>query len=209
MTYTEVIDTVNNELKLCYPKIEEMGRKFASMVKKTRNYPLVWKTTFSSRHKTTFHVMWVAGKRNDWDKPKFYIFVPFHRLDGINVAFLSQKREATMIFTRHFFERYKERFLDDEESSTTEIIQEFFLNNRNILARRATRNFVKEFDKYEEILKGDPIVVVINDGYCFGEKINGRVMLIRTIIREDMLRPGQKEAFSRMKNIFDRYDDIS
>lgn len=208
MTYKEVVDAIDRELELIVPKIEEAKRRFESLVKKARRYPVERHLQIESRYKTTFHVIFRALKRSSWDNPVLLIYVPFFRSDGMYVAYVSKSRHKTVIFTSHFFTRYRERILGgDTTTPTPEMVKQFLASNFDMLLTEATENFVKKVDRYEQECKGTPFACVMPQGCGFGE-LDGDAVIVRTIISNDMLRDGQDEAFATLRSRLEFYRDL-
>lgn len=199
MTFTEVAQTIFRELNMSKPKIRDIGNHFCSLVKKTRRYPLIRHETFMSRDKTTFHITFTANKRNDWNNPQCFIFVPFHRNDGINVANPDISTGATIFFTKHFIDRYRERVLGEDDMPPVRVAEQFLHRNPGVVIRPSNNEFIRTFDRYEEISQGKSIVGSTREGYCFGDKIAHKVIVIRTFITQEMLHEDQSEIFARLR----------
>ena len=203
MTIPEVAEAVERDLELSVPKVEELSRRFGSMVKKTRRYPLVWRTTMVSRNRTEYKFVYYAKKRNDWNDPRFVAFVPFYLKNGLHVAYLGTKRNHILIFTAHFIQRYKERVLKDAGLSTLAVVEDFALRNTNFVISEADGDLIRTLDRYNGICEGTPVAGVCDEGFCFGELFGRSTVLLRTIITEEMLGDGQVKAFEGLRHVLE------
>lgn len=84
--------------------------------------------------------------------------------------------------TRHFFDRFIERFLK-EEVSKTEAICQFFANNTNFV--------MTPFP-----IQDNPnnLIGIADEVVFFGESISPKILLVKTCITREMLHSGQFDA---------------
>ena len=201
MSYPEAAAAAEREIGTCRKKILDCVGRFGSLVKKSSYrtaFPMEKLYTVTSRDRTDIYVNCVARRRSDWDSPSFHVFVPFHMQRGLFSVALSQRRNI-LIFTDHFFTRYRERILRDDSLSALDVVTLFHRRNSDIVISRDTKAYSRSYAKYET---GElpAIAARCPDGNCFGEFADRRTIVIRTIISDEMLRDGQDDAFSRLED---------
>ena len=200
MSIEEIVLKLEGEEEQAQWKILDAVRKLESRVLKTRRFPAVFESQVITREKTTINLCLRANKHSDWKNAHVTLYTKFHLQNGLNVIALASKRGGDVVFyTKHFLERYRERVLKDMEMPPAKMVSELIRRNYDLLWQYSNENFVRKLEKYQEECQGDPIVCVINDGYCFGEMLRGRIIVMRTVITEEMLRERQDEAFAHLR----------
>ena len=201
MSIEEIVLKLEEEEEQAMPKIVEALKKISTRVMKTKRFPVFYETEVVTRHKTVFSVCMTANKHSDWKRSVVTLYTKFYLENGLNIVALVGKRHGNVLFyTKHFLERYRERILKDMDMPPAKMASELIRRNYDMLWRYSTEDFVKKLEKYQEECQGDPVVCVINDGYCFGEVLQGRIIVLRTVISEEMLRERQDEAFAHLRS---------
>ena len=100
----------------------------------------------------------------------------------------------TMIYLSpsHLFQRYGERFLEENFDMTTENLSSFYITNRMVVTSAL------EHWKYKNHL-----FATINDGILLGEKIKENVFFFKTYITYDMLKGKQIDDSNEMRPIIE------
>ena len=116
----------------------------------------------------------------------YYDFMYFHRKEGIHVVIDTSNNPVLghnySIFIPHFFQRYKERFLNGGELNSFELFVEFFSHNQTLSVQEI------HSDKYE-----NSVYMACDQGIVLGSKINNTLYVMKTFITYDMLKGGQVE----------------
>lgn len=201
MSYAEAAAAADREVGTCRKKILDVLTRFGSHVKRLglrTAYPYSRTYTVLSRDRTQVFVTCTATRRSDWDNPHMQIFVPFHMQRGLFCASIPTQKGSVILYTDHFFSRYRERILGDGEMGALDVVKTFFERNADIVLSFDVEKFSNAYAKYEsdEI---PPVAARVAEGNCFGEFLNPKVLLLRTIISDGMLHPGQDAAFGSLE----------
>lgn len=201
MSYAEAAAAADREVGTCQRKIIDTLHRFGSHVKRLgprTAYPYSRTYTVLSRDRTEVFVTCTAYKRSDWDNPHVSIFVPFHMQRGLFCAGIPTRKGSVLVYTDHFFSRYRERILGDGEMRSLDVIKTFFERNTDMVLSFDVQKFSRAYAKYESDAV-PPVAARVADGNCFGEFLNPDVLLLRTILSDDMLHPGQDSAFESLE----------
>ncbi len=198
MTYAEAADAVRRELPMVQAKIDAEIARFRSKVKKTYRFPLMEDREVRSREKTEFHVVLIAHKRSDWKDLNIIIYAVFHHA-GLCSACMTRRGDI-LVFTSHFFDRYRERFCQGEENTTKGFMRMFHVLNHGIATTKDVGDYIREYERYEDKTGGVPqFVGRCAEGNCFGSQDAPSTLVFKTIIPDEMLKAEQIEAFKRLE----------
>ena len=197
MTYPEINETFRREIHSVGPKIQEAARKFGGMVKKSRSGSLRHVFDVSTKDKTILHLIFISKKKSDWDRPGLCIYSTFHHKDGLNAISINGTEGVAFIHNSHFFQRYKERIVEDEELGENDIIRRFMLNNQDLSWHKNTEDYSLAYKKYEKE-EIPQLAARVEEGNCFIEKLGENLFLMKTIISDEMLKNNQRAAFSEL-----------
>lgn len=97
------------------------------------------------------------------DKDKYFIdLCPFYDVYEISVG-----SPISFFYTSHFFNRYRERVLKNENLTMTEVIGCYFSGLTNLNLLDINDNIIKDYkEKYGEL----SFAVLTNEGLCLGER---------------------------------------
>ncbi len=122
------------------------------------------------------------GKKDFKEKGPFYVIYSYFYKDyGLYAfLFLSQKELNMAVYTPHFFDRYRERFLKDPTMDKMKVIERFFTYNglSDIV-------FVKN-EKYQNSFFGR-----CKDGVVLGTRYSDKIIEIKTFLSDDELKDEQ------------------
>ena len=108
------------------------------------------------------------------------------------IAWVTNDFTSIVFFKKHLFERYNQRFVQDEIMFSESLIFDYFKSNMLLCADC----------QHEDGSNG--IVGVVRDGVLFGERLSGSVIIYKTYITVDMLR---KEQMGKYKKVYAMYCD--
>ncbi len=117
-----------------------------------------------------------------------------------------------LVFTSHFLQRYKDRFLEDATLSANEVAARFLTRNNDMRPMTINNRINKHIKKYGEYA-GEGFLV--RDGFCF--KLSGeerkddgsviRISLFTTFMpTADMSKTQQEAIFEECMKEIDEYD---
>ena len=179
---------VKHKLEELYPKYLKLAKKYSHRKERVNFKPVSYKSAKG------FNYVFRCYKRdvNDKDKLKVgcenYIWYVKERgiyaIREIDSASVDGYELIRCIYTPHFFDRYRERFLKDLSIPKLEVIEKFMLSN----------------DKY--MSKGIPSEKYPNsswslckDGLCLCTQINNSLYEGKTFVTFDMAVGGERQEF--------------
>ena len=196
MTYEEVRKHFEEDRQNYPNKIPYFSKKFSSLILHSTSFP-VRKEYFYTTPKTrnTYLFLFEAKKRGEWKTPKYRSVLLFNQKDGkyaiTSVQILNQ--ENFLMFSPHFWGRYRERVLKDQLIPTDDVIRLYFLRNSHFDYIDNSKDFSLAFEKYMAD-RETQYVFRVADGMCFGSAVYHRTVLVKTIVSRDMLYESQLEA---------------
>lgn len=202
------IQEIHAELRKDLPDFSEALRHkykpFGSVVLKSGKYPVFRRYTITtkSRH-NTFHVRLAAYRRSDWKHPAVTVYTIYSRPEGLHCVLLQPDGRQSIVFPPHFFARYRERVVGNENLRSEDLIHHFvsrtcaisFLLMPTQLQDSLVRRGI--FPSDEEV----KFMAFCADGILFGKRM-GPVVLVKTIITPSMLFDDQMEIYLSIR---DRY----
>lgn len=209
MTQSEMIDEVNKDLD---QYLLFKSRKFSNCkyykeaLKHDKPYtfkPVFWK----SKRENNYLITPYSNGKADTRKYKgiclatmLYYYDDHGKLNGIIQSFHTQH----FFITSHFFDRYAERFLDDDTLGKFDVMAKFLRRNEGI-----------GFEPFDHPKHPNSIIGKTNDGVVLGTEENG-ITTLKTFITEDMAKGCEidlaKESESKMKiyekEVVEKFDDL-
>lgn len=198
MSDIEIKASLEKELYSHWNNVVEFKKNFRKLCLKRSIFPYQHIYKFKSKSGNLFYVNFCAEKRSMHDKPIYSISAIYQKTEGYYEAALTLTN-SMVIYPPHFFNRYRERILKSNTSILETIENHIKRNWGNEIAvvneeyKSVLYAFEKE-DKNENI----DIISASTDGYSFGTKKNN-IIIIKTIISEEMLHEDQKEIFKELK----------
>lgn len=207
MTYEELCheyDRIHNEF---YPRVEERLSVGADDYKQIRRYMIKHRTqqnvlgkplTFKVDINSIFYAVPVISDYKTLNRigPGAITFLTYNVGGGLNAIIRGGSNDNQYAFIRpHFFDRYIERFKDDEVSKKKAIV-EFITNN--------TVFIVKPYptEKHPNNMIGS-----INDVIYFCEMPSDNITIIKTCITREQLKSSQSEITQELDDLVDSTEE--
>lgn len=193
MTNNEILELLKDDADFLQHKVDENLKKYKQLIKNSRKKERVYYKPLDYKSAKGFHYMLQFFKRADDEPDKdklgliYYVWfikdrgtyaVTFSRLSLTD----SYAQWHFTIYTPHFFDRYRERFLKDMSISKPEVIYRFIRGNLKMSSTG------KSSDKYP-----NGIWVACNDGLILCNHLNNIHQEAKTFITYDMAGVDQKE----------------
>lgn len=198
MTYEEVVKELAKDEKLLSHKLADAGKKITKRMRTAQNRNAVYYPPIEFKSSRGFN--WVIQFVNyglDFPSKKrlnYHTYAWYNqnkRMYFVDVC--PEASEGDIRFTRytvytsHFVERYKERFLKDSTIKKTDAFHHFILNNNIEIGTKLETTNVKYPDAYWEMC---------DDGLCLCQSINNSIILARTFITWGMAHLDQQQFAS-------------
>ena len=113
-------------------------------------------------------------------------------------------KQAVIIFTPHFFSRYRERILGGEDIHGEELIKRFFKRNQRFAKAEMDERFARAYRKHEND-ESVSYAARVNEGNVFMKIYSGYIILCKTILSDEMLQDEQEMKdfrLERFKDVF-------
>lgn len=197
MTYQDIMQLHENNTHLVTRKIEEGLKFFSKDVSKNlfRREPHFYRPMeFSSPNGLNYVVQFFDGGRDYPTKERtrlvhYFWFVKNRGFYAMNVSRIHQQFKHYNIYTPHFIDRYRQRYLKDLSVSKKEVVLSFLKNNM----KNAMGYFPSE--KYPTCTWEFG-----NDGLCLCNLLNDKMVIeLKTFVTFDMLGIDQKKFAVKAK----------
>lgn len=193
MTLEEIHKELHNDAGNTMKTVGHRAAAFRSVVLKSRTFPVIRHYECSTiGRKNRFFVKLMATKRGDYSNPYMESYCIYSRPEGLYCAILGHVEGFTVIMPPHFFSRYRERVVRDEQISGTDLIHLFMRRYWHFYFANFPTDGREVFDTIEDVLAAEKVdlIGICTDGLVFGERI-GDINLIKTIIPGRMLLKNQ------------------
>ena len=208
MTNEEVLDLLIDDLDFLQHKIDDNLKRYQQMVKNSVKKERVFYQPLNYKSARGFHYMLQFFKRADDDPEKdklgMIYYVWFIKNHGIYAVFLSRlslygyARWRYTVYTPHFFDRYRERFLKDTSISKPDVIYRFIRGNLKMTS------VGHPSEKYPNC-----VWMACSDGLILCNHLNGYNQEAKTFITYEMAGIDQKDfAFTSHKLMLERGVEI-
>jgi hypothetical protein len=146
-----------------------------------KHFPLHFKPTeHISPRKNNYFISFVSTSKKDIKLgPIESDFLYYHRPEGIYAATIDYDCLCITIYSPHFFDRYRERYLKDTSIPKLEVIKEYFKYNSTIRRTRDRR------------LSDNGICGTGMHGAVLGIEESHEIHLFKTFVSFDMLKQDQ------------------
>ena len=208
MTLEEVARQFQGDYSDILAKRKTFQPKFSSLVKRSSRFPVRAQYEYISHtNRNRYIYFYSAEKRGQWNEPHCIVVGIYERPEGTYAVTSTNAGHTFMIYPPHFFARYRERILKDDSIYGDELIKRYFKINDRFTKEPLSEEHTKAYRKYES---DDESVQAARcaEGNIFLEIQSPRVVLIKTIISDEMLFEDQKEAFSRLADQLEDAKDI-
>lgn len=208
MTLEECAEQYRGDLHDILAKRMYFQPKFSSLVKKSRRFPVRAQYEYISHTNHNRYIYsYSAAKRSDWDMPHCHVFGVFDKPEGKHAISSVDGGRVFLVYPPHFFVRYRDRILKDDSIHGLELIKRYFMANDRLVKTELTPAHTKAYRKYESE-DGSVQAAVVAEGNIFLEILSPSIIMIKTIISDEMLFEDQKEAFGEMKDTLELAKDI-
>ena len=208
MTNDEIVELLRDDFVFLQHKINENLKKYKQMVKNSVKKERVYYKPLNYKSAKGFHYMLQFFKRADDEPDKdklgmiYYVwFIKNRGTYAVTLSRLSLYGHAEWhytIYTPHFFDRYRERFLKDMSISKPDVIYRFIRGN---LKMSSSGN---PSEKYP-----NGIWVACCDGLCLCNHLNSINQEAKTFITYDMAGVDQKDfAYNAQQVLLKRGFDL-
>lgn len=201
MTYDEMAAQYMGDLHDLQAKKQTFQAKFSSYVKRSRSrtFPMTAQYDYVSHTNQNHYLFcYTAFRRSDWDKPYCNAICVFEGKGGLYGMVTSNFQKTVIIFTPHFFQRYRERILKDDTLDDVAVLKRYFSRNTRFVLKQMDENFARAYKKYEDD-ESQSWAARVNEGNIFLKTFGNKVMLCKTIISDEMLYENQTAAFGELK----------
>lgn len=193
MTLEEIHKELHNDARNTMKTVDYRASTFRGVVLKSRTFPVIRHYECSTiGRKNRFFVKFMAIKRGDHSNPYMESYCIYSRPEGLYCAILGHVEGFTIIIPPHFFSRYRERVVRNDQISGTDLIHLFVRRYWQFYFANFPADGREVFDEMEDVLAAEKVdrIGVCTDGLVFGERI-GDINLIKTIIPGRMLLKNQ------------------
>lgn len=208
MSNEEILELLEDDVVFLQHKIDENLKRYKQMVKNSVKKERVYYQPLNYKSARGFHYMLQFFKRAndepDKDKLGMLYYVWFIKNSGTyaitfsRLSYHSYAQWHYTIFTPHFFDRYRERFLKDLSISKPDVIYRFIRGN---LKMSSTGH---PSEKYPNC-----IWVACSDGLILCNHLNTINQVAKTFITYDMAGIDQKDfAFTAHQLMLERGVEI-
>ena len=211
MSFQEIAEAMRKdwreELISCYEHCFGMRKKYHRFILKNikpdQFYDLGRREKITNNKNKYIFLFFTHGRKEYKAEGLLRSFrLEYLRKDGIHVAKINvfNTKEVTF-FTPHFFDRYRERFLeknfDVDDWTKEDVIDDYFLHNIGEVSRSQNN------PKYP-----DGIFVTCDNGVILGVDLGEGLWEYRTFISFEMLKGGQIDDSSEEAAILEQIRDL-
>ena len=208
MTLEEIARQYMGDFPNFIAKRRSLQPKFETLVKRSSRYPVTAQYEYISHtNKNRYFFCYSAFKHGDWKAPHCNVVGVFEGEGGKYAVVSANKKQAVIIFTPHFFARYRERILGGEDIHGDDLIKRFFKRNQRFVKAEMDERFARAYRKYEND-ESVSYAARVNEGNVFLKIYCGYIVLCKTILSDEMLRDEQVEAFGELKAQYEELKDI-
>ena len=221
MTLEEIARQYMGDFPNFIAKRHSFQPKFETLVKRSSRYPVTAQYEYISHrypvtaqyeyishtNKNRYFFCYSAFKRSDWKAPHCNVVGVFEGEGGKYAVVSANMKQAVIIFTPHFFARYRERILGGEDIHGDDLIKRFFKRNQRFVKAEMDERFARAYRKYEND-ESVSYAARVNEGNVFLKIYSGYIVLCKTILSDEMLKNDQVEAFGELKSQYEELKDI-
>ena len=180
---------------------DTLKEKLFKEAKRSLRYPFRKLDTYTHpKSKNKYSYLSVVKKRSWWDKPEVTVFCEYEGRRGKEIITIALKRDIMTqqtnlllsVFQAHFFKRYYERFIHNEQSERDKIA--IFLI-RHDSALRLGSNVVSDNERAKDDSEHLDSAWLNLDGLCLGKiyNENRNIIIYKTFVSLSELYPKQLE----------------
>lgn len=209
MTDEEIYNEIKNDFANLREKIRFCEGKFQATLKKAKYFPCAQSYPHTTKErKNKFIITYTARNIGDKNRPLISVHCRFRDKYGEASASINWQLGIVIIYTNHFFVRYRERVLKDISKSMDETIESFFDVEWSSFGIRITQELEDVYHCFEGHFSDDKVDVLFfpEKGYAFGLK-KENLFVVKTIITEEMLSEQQRTLFLQLKQKRQKYNE--
>lgn len=191
MTFDDVYQHFQLDKDLLNHKIEQGNKIFSRYTKGTQNTKRIYykPTVFTSNRGLQYVIQFFCRAISEPEKERLglYYYVTYVQKRGrfaFIYSLMNKKVWHLTLYTPHFFERYRKRFLNDPTISISDVVEQFFRNNQKKTGMKMTIPSKKHPNECWESCY---------DGLCLCENPSGVFVIAKTFIPWEMARIDQKQ----------------
>ena len=206
MTLEEIHKELQEDWDYAAKTSSYRAEAFRSVVLKSRTFPV--RRSYeckTNRRKNRFYIQFTAVKRSDHKNPFVGYYSIYERPEGQYCAIVGRIEGFTVILPPHFFSRYRERVVRDNQISRTDLIHHFMQRDWGFHYASFPIDGREVFSDLDEAMASEAVdlVGVCTSGLFFGERC-GDIHLIKTIVPGRMLFKNQYPLYV---SLFKEYGD--
>lgn len=208
MTYKEIWSEINKDYDgIIKHKLEDANKALRKKVlASSSNEDIIRLTPIHFRSRTTnlnhCLIVYCLGK-NDFKKqgPLFALYSYIYWKFGVHAFMVcGSKFDVLTVFTPHFFNRYRERFLADPSLDIEKVMDNYFINNQ-VTQSNPTIETGKAFnEKYH-----NSIVASTKDGVLLGTKLPDNIYEYKTFLSNELLSEQQIDINNTQNEVLKKY----
>lgn len=188
MSLTEIHKELTRDYDYCLARIKRDMNQYRRSIIKSSKFPMQFKPIeYVSPSRNHFIILIDAKSKKQANTPFFCIVGYYLRPEGIYAALLIPKiggGKRIILYPPHFFERYKQRYLNEDVCTLDAIKTYFKVNSTNII----------EFGENNKF-RGS-----CYQGLILGEKLCDDILIIKTFVSKEMLKGEQIENNDKIVN---------
>ena len=209
-TATELLDWSYSNLNMAQELLSDLPnaqhiadyryQTFKSLVLKSKRFPIIRHYECKTvQKKNRFFVNLTALKRGNHKAPYCHYYCIYSRPEGLYCAVVGLKEDFVYIYPPHFFARYRERIIKQDDISPEDLIHLFMSRFWSNFSYMANQEELDDINQWEQLSDEDGLdfIGTCPDGVIFGQRIKN-VVLNKTIISESMLYPDQVDFYERV-----------
>lgn len=203
MTTQEIYSQLFSELPIKQDKLDVYKKEFSRKVLKASKFPFTKLYDFTTLKKNQFIFSFTALTRAQAEKPIASLYGIYTRPEGKYLAEINPPLGEMTIYPPHYFKRYRERILKNNDLSNEKLIRSFIQNSWGFIAAAVNKELEAVYQSFEANHQNEVFgfAGATYDGYCFGER-QGKINIMKTIISDDMLFNDQRELFTTLRQTF-------
>ena len=209
MSWADIVEVAKSDTGPVLREVHARAPQYiAKIMSTTRRGPLVFRPFDIPRPSgITWAVRFSSLSKADTKKngPFFNLYGLFYYRGGLFVIFTYNLRAGAWgvsfqyaIFTPHFFERYRERYLQEPARPIDETISEFFKYN--------ARSFESDYNPDRDGTQQYFCTFAQGVGIA---KMEGGVEVVKTFITREMLFSGQADTYARGLDYIREYEQLN
>lgn len=185
------------------PVSDKYKKKFRRGCLQSNKYPYTKIFRNVTRQNNEFWLILRALKRGMHSNPLTTIVTTYRKKEGLYMILFSvdsENRNAMTVYSPHFFERYKERVLKNEQIGIKELMIRFVSDGIG-----SVYVFIDEHmhEVSAQICPDEDVDCVGYDGSgLMFAKRHKDMIVVKTIISEDMLKPTQLKVFDGLVKLW-------